>query len=168
MCQDNIIVSNHLQAQITDFGVSQILDVKGFTTCSEINVRFTAPELIPMDQEPYTSPVRLTRQSDIFSLGILLLQVCSDIYGPLLNNIISCLKLFHGPDSNRQRGLPYNHVPFTPSHDVGLARRIREGERPHYEDKYNYMDDQHWAVICACWTDNPGKRPTIMEVKEAL
>lgn len=43
------------------------------------NVRFTAPEMIP-DADPNEMPdqvaIRPTFKSDIFSLGILLLQVC--------------------------------------------------------------------------------------------
>ena len=70
--QDNILISDREEAQITDFGLAQILDVTGFTTLIERNARFTAPELLSLVDDSS----RPTRQSDVFSLGILLLQVC--------------------------------------------------------------------------------------------
>jgi len=72
--QDNIIISDRHEAQITDFGLSRILDVKGYTTMTMRNVRHAAPELRPnADVDMLT--VRPTTQSDIYSLGILFLQV---------------------------------------------------------------------------------------------
>ena len=61
-------------AQLTDFGIACILDVKGFTTMNQRNVRYTPPELMPLE-EIEDEVVRPTQQSDIYSLGILFLQV---------------------------------------------------------------------------------------------
>jgi len=150
-----VIISDQLKAQITDFGISRILDVDGFTTItrSPRNVRFTAPELMLLDEGNPEAPmpaVRPTPKSDIFGLGILLLQ------------------LFHAtPDSNIQRGLPYNHVRSTAVFDLGLMLRVRSGDRPQRK-RYNHMEDQHWEIICRCWAGNPDDRPSITEVQEAL
>jgi len=149
---DNIIISDRLEAQITDFGISQIVGVQGFTTDNPRNIRFTAPELMPTHaghDGAGVSSVRPTRQSDIFSLGILLLQ------------------LFHGPDQSKQRALPYNHVRFVSYYDVRLVTRIHNGERSKRE-RYNYMEDQHWELLCWCWAGTPAARPTIEQVEEAL
>jgi len=73
--QDNILVSDDGVAQINDFGMSQILDVQGFSTEILRNIRFNAPELMPITGEP--CDIRPTFESDIFSLGILFLQVFS-------------------------------------------------------------------------------------------
>jgi hypothetical protein len=57
---------------------------------TEVNARFTAPELMPIDEGALD--VRPTRESDIFSLGILLLQVCSCVYiliDRLTNGVVS-------------------------------------------------------------------------------
>jgi len=142
---DNVIVSDQQQAQLTDFGISRILDVKGFTTANRGNIRWTAPELMPPDD----SDVRPTPESDIFSLGMLLLQ------------------LFHAPDPDKQRRLPYNHVRFVPHFDNALVKRIREGDRPQ-RDRYNFMEDQHWAIICKCWAGEPKSRPSITVVHGSL
>ena len=62
-------------AQLNDFGLSQMLDVQGFTTKVIRGIRFNAPELMPIDE--VLSDIRPTFQSDIFSLAMLLLQVRS-------------------------------------------------------------------------------------------
>jgi len=111
----------------------------------ERNARFTAPELMSLDD----SVTRPTRQSDIFSLGILLLQ------------------LFHGPDRDRQRRLPYNHVRYRTGYEIGLMRSVRAGDRPRRE-QYNHIEDQHWTLISWCWDPNPGMRPAIVHVRNAL
>ena len=71
--QDNVLLSDQGVAQINDFGMSAILDTSGFTTKILRNVRFNAPELMPISEE--ASNVLPTFKSDIFSLGILFLQV---------------------------------------------------------------------------------------------
>ena len=74
--QNNILVSEHGVAQITDFGIARILGVRGYTTTvASRNVRYAAPELLPIDTETDIEDARPTTRSDIFSLGILFLQV---------------------------------------------------------------------------------------------
>lgn len=60
-------------AQINDFGVSQIIGIKGFTTKILGNIRHNAPELMPIEEVKYA--IKPTTQTDIFSFGILLLLV---------------------------------------------------------------------------------------------
>jgi len=142
---DNILISDREEAQITDFGLAQILDVTGFTTLIERNARFTAPELLSLVDDSS----RPTRQSDVFSLGILLLQ------------------LFHGPDQNKQRGMPYNHIPYRNGYEIGLIKSICKGKRPR-QRFYNYIEDKHWNLICWCWYHDPNMRPTVAQVRRAL
>jgi hypothetical protein len=57
------------------------VNVSGFTTRIERNARYTAPELMPIlddvesEMDEATPIVRPTFASDVFSFGILLLQV---------------------------------------------------------------------------------------------
>jgi len=71
-------MSNDGTAQLNDFGNSHIIGGQGFDNTSVSymgqNIRFTAPELVPVDEQAYD--VAPTFQSDIFSLAMLLLQVC--------------------------------------------------------------------------------------------
>ncbi|KZP25898.1 kinase-like protein [Athelia psychrophila] len=73
--RDNVFISDSGQALIADFGLSSITKgFTGFTTVVQWNARFHAPELFQMDMNAYDMP-RPTTQSDVFSLGLLLLQV---------------------------------------------------------------------------------------------
>jgi serine/threonine protein kinase len=74
--QDNVNITDQGQAQISDFGIARILDVESFMKMTQSNIRYTAPELVPADLNVDPVDVRPTFQSDIFSLGMLLLQVC--------------------------------------------------------------------------------------------
>jgi len=144
----NVIVSDQGQAQISDFGIAQILDSSRFMTMTQSNIRFTAPELIPIT-EVNPSDGLPTRESDIFSLGMLFLQ------------------LFHGQDTETfkglSKGLPYNHILY----DIGLVKHIHKGERP-LRKRYHDIEDKHWNLISSCWDGEPSKRPTIAEVRRAL
>lgn len=67
-------MSHEGEVQITDFGLSSIpSEIQGFNTVGQWNVRYHAPELLSVTEpEVYAGP---TYASDIFSLGMLLLQV---------------------------------------------------------------------------------------------
>jgi serine/threonine protein kinase len=84
--QDNILVSDQGVAQITDFGIARILGVEGYTTMIR-NVRYAAPELRPLGDIDLEQ-VRPTTASDIFSFGILLLQVRPYKLRPLVDQIL--------------------------------------------------------------------------------
>jgi len=146
---DNVVVTDSGVAQLNDFGMSQLLDIQGFTTKVMRNIRFSAPELMPITEA--ASDVHPTFQSDIFGLAMLLLQ------------------LFHGPDRDLQSRLPYNHIRHRNGNDYDfrLVRRIHEGERP-MRNRYHTMYDQHWALLCLCWAGDPAARPDISYVVKAL
>jgi len=146
---DNVLVTDSGVAQLNDFGISRMLDVQGFTTKVMHSIRFTAPELMSITEEE--SDTKPTFQSDIFSLGMLFLQI------------------FHGPDKDFQSGLPYNHVRFRQGikHDFRLVRRIHEGERP-VRHRYTPMYDQQWDLLCLCWHWDPAARPNITTIVNAL
>lgn len=146
---DNVLISDEGLAQLTDFGIARILGVQGYTTYTCRNVRYAAPELRPISDVDIRE-VGPTTESDIYSLGILYLQ------------------LFHGPDKNEKRGRPYNHVPYSSATgDYSLLLRIHNGERP-IRERYNYIQDPHWLLMQRCWANNPWDRPRISEVLRAL
>ncbi|KAF7983450.1 hypothetical protein HWV62_12920 [Athelia sp. TMB] len=145
---ENIMISDHGSAQIVDFGVSVIPNVAGFTTIVNWNARHSAPELLPITE---VQPQKPTRESDIFSLGILFLQ------------------LFDG----RWDCLPYNHHPLNnprDPHDISLIRAIHRGDRPRreaYGFHYQGQGDR-WRLIEACWAADPRNRPTVGQVRHRL
>lgn len=146
---ENVLVSELGVAQINDFGMSRILETKGFTTTILRNIRFNAPELMPITED--ACEILPTYESDIFSLGILFLQ------------------LFNGYEEDLQKSLPYNHVRHRngTAYDLGLLRRIHKGERP-IRERYAPMSDNHWNLISMCWQGPPSSRPDIDWVVNAL
>lgn len=113
---------------------------------------------------------RPTFQSDIFSLAMLLLQVCPSFRRFRVNAHYKChSQLFHAPSRDFQSGLPYNHIRFQQGggRSIRLIRLIHAGERP-IRERYNPISDQHWALIEACWRGNPDERPDITYVLNAL
>ena len=132
------------------------------------NARTTAPELMPTTETQLLLDCRPTFQSDIFSLAMLLLQVCPSFRRFRVNAHYKChSQLFHAPDRDAQNGLPYNHIRFNRGDYFRLAHLIHMGERPKRE-RYHPISDQHWALIEACWRANPDKRPHITYVLNAL
>ena len=156
---------------INDFGISRIIGVQGFSTILLLDIRYNAPELVPLHDVP-NQVITPTTQSDIFSFGILLLQVsfCSSMFS-LSRMFISFLQLCHGPDNDTQRGLPYNHIRLTTTgsihRDMKLLRLVHAGERPKRERYLNISDD-YWGIMQWCWNGDAAIRPTIMQVMTYL
>ncbi|KAF7983620.1 hypothetical protein HWV62_20544 [Athelia sp. TMB] len=150
--RDNILISDSGAAQLNDFGASRILDVQGFTTKVMRNMRYTAPELLPMaeiqeDPQP-------TTQSDIFSLAMLLLVLFN-----------------HRHNIELQSSIPYNHVRLVNdngSNETKLLRRIHAGERPIRERYPTINDGGIWETIQICWQPFPSQRPRISQVVPLL
>ncbi|KAF7974085.1 hypothetical protein HWV62_13387 [Athelia sp. TMB] len=145
---DNILITDSGVAQLNDFGTSRILDVQGFTTKAMRNMRYTAPELLLLE-ESLQDP-RPTTESDIFSLAMLLL---------VLFNYRTNLEM--------QASLPYNHfrlVNDNGSHEIKLLRRIHASERPIRERYPTLEDDSIWRIITTCWHPHPMQRPHISQV----
>ncbi|KZP25896.1 kinase-like protein [Athelia psychrophila] len=149
---DNVLISDNGAAQLNDFGTSQILDVQGFTTKTMRNMRYTAPELLPI-AETLIDP-RPTMQSDIFSLGMLFLVFFN-----------------HRPNIELQSSIPYNHIRLVNDNgasEVKLLKRIHAGERP-MRDRYPGIEgDGIWNTITACWQGHLMQRPNINQVVQML
>lgn len=119
-----MVVSDQLKAQITDFGIAQIVDVRGFTTVTERNIRYTAPELMPeasdkLDSEASVTTIPPTKRSDIFSLGILFLQVCGSTQfssnGLDLMTILTCYSSSIGSEMKADSDRKECHIITLPS-----------------------------------------------------
>ncbi|KAF7973154.1 hypothetical protein HWV62_15933 [Athelia sp. TMB] len=138
----NVAISNTGRAQVADFGVASVPGIQG---SSSRNVRHSAPELLPLNASVWGEP---TKESDIFSLGILFLQ------------LFNC----------QADTLPYNHVPLTQDdlNDNQLRRRIHEQEDRPRRERYSPVSDYRWALLEKCWDSNPASRPNIAQVRKRL
>ncbi|KAF7983542.1 hypothetical protein HWV62_21110 [Athelia sp. TMB] len=170
LLQSNILISDSGAAQLNNFGTSRILDVPSFTMKTMRNMRYTAPELLLLDEAPQDP--RPTTQSDIFSLAMLLLVVsglpnlsCGNFYSPKM-------QLFnHRPNMEMQASLPYNHIRLVNDnggHEIKLLRRIHAGERPIRERYLTIEDDRIWSILTMCWQPHPMQRPQISQVVSML
>lgn len=85
----------------------------------------------------------LTKESDIWSLGMLVLEA------------------FTGR-------LPYAHL-LT---DIDVATAILRGERPRKPitvDVVNYgFDDELWKLLSECWDRSPGRRPKLSRIVSVM
>ncbi|KAF7328114.1 putative Pto-like serine/threonine kinase [Mycena venus] len=74
---ENVLIDNNIP-RISDFGISQLLDTSGCTTASVGTQAYIAPELwrrLSKRETPITG-AWTTKESDIFSFGIMALEVC--------------------------------------------------------------------------------------------
>jgi serine/threonine protein kinase len=69
-------------AQIIDFGLAQVVGMRGFTTALSRNARYTAPELMPITEVESQSLIRPTFETDVFSFAMVLLEVCFTVSSP--------------------------------------------------------------------------------------
>ncbi|RDB21847.1 Serine/threonine-protein kinase STY17 [Hypsizygus marmoreus] len=143
---DNVRVSASGVAQIIDFGMSRIHEIKGFTTGWSPNPRYMAPELLTSEDQR----VRTTFRSDMYSFAMLMLQV------------------LHGRDP-MQNGMdnswPFNDV--LPNALYLLCTGVPKGRRPR-QDRYRNITPAQWELLEGCWRKDPAERPSIKVVLEAL
>lgn len=67
----NILMNDRLEASLTDFGISRILEMSGFTTKTmSVTWRYAAPELLD-NEEP-----RVTAATDVWAFAMTVLEVC--------------------------------------------------------------------------------------------
>ncbi|EJD06837.1 kinase-like protein, partial [Fomitiporia mediterranea MF3/22] len=73
--QQNVLIGSNCQPLLSDFGLSRICETKGFTTRTFNNsIRWTAAELVRSSVHDDTL-VRATTASDVWSFGMLILEV---------------------------------------------------------------------------------------------
>jgi serine/threonine protein kinase len=80
--QENILVNDDLEATLTDFGISRILQISGFTMTTTAGTwRFMAPELLEAEDEPIT---QVTASTDVwaFSMIVLEMRTLVDAFNP--------------------------------------------------------------------------------------
>ncbi|KAJ6486695.1 hypothetical protein C8R45DRAFT_995563 [Mycena sanguinolenta] len=137
----NVLVDKRGAPCICDFGISKIVNHRGFTTFTNGTTPYMAPELffiIDAKSQDSASP-STTKQSDVYSFALLALEILT---------------------SAPPKGRPKRPI---------LTVKTLEALRPKRAD-YNFSDvpNEMWSVLDRCWAFVPQWRPTISEVLDSL
>ncbi|TEB37673.1 kinase-like protein [Coprinellus micaceus] len=141
MKASNILVNDDGHACLADFGLSRILEVRGFTTKSSGGTcRWMAYELVvpPEDEEDnddYVPP--LTRETDVWAFGMTILQV-------VLTGSV-----------------PYHNLIMDPAVIFAIIRRNLPERPPN-------LPNVVWRLLERCWDFSPTNRPSMRAVQFAL
>ncbi|KAJ7779057.1 kinase-like domain-containing protein [Mycena metata] len=135
----NVLVNKRGVPCICDFGISKILNRRGYTTLSLGTVPYMAPELFFVrDHTDGGSPIT-TKQSDVYSFALLALEI-----------------LTAEPLKRRPR-------------QAIVTVEDLQSIRPKREDyDLSKVSVNYWAVLNRCWTSKPQLRPSIGEVLSSL
>ncbi|KZT22026.1 kinase-like protein [Neolentinus lepideus HHB14362 ss-1] len=134
----NILVDDNWHVQLSDFGLTDIIESTQRSSSRGGSVRWMAPELI--NPRAFLDEVfRRTTASDIYSFGC----VCLELY---------------------TLQIPFSYI----AHDTTVLLEVINGVRPSIPSVHDChgrsMSPEMWDLITGCWVDEPGKRPTIQEV----
>ena len=137
--------------RITDFGVTVIarnphslrstLDEDGHTA------RWCAPEIL-------TSGQAASKESDLFSFGMVIVEVGDDQSIPCQPSY-PLMKVFTGK------------APFVGSTTPVVIASIMNGKRPERPNHASFTDDL-WELTQQCWETAPSDRPNAEQVLEVL
>ncbi|KAJ7733288.1 kinase-like domain-containing protein [Mycena metata] len=135
----NVFVDEDSIPRIADFGISKIVNRRGYTTWSIGTPSYMAPELFHVltptaEKEVYP---RTTKSSDVYSFNLLALEISI---------------------SKPPRGRPSR--PF-------LTVEQLSGLRPQRMD-YSTVPDETWSILDRGWELEPNDRPTISELRLQL
>jgi len=138
----NVLVDKRGVPRISDFGISKILNRRGFTTPNVGTLPYMAPELFwivnsDAHQERYPST---TKSSDVYSFGLLALEILTS-------------------EAPKRR-------PTRPFATKEMFAELRP-KRTDYENAFR-VSDNTWAVLDKCWAFTPEVRPDISDVRQQL
>lgn len=141
---DNVLLDEHEQAHLTDFGLAVFAQETSEQQGSRRggNNRWMAPEqLAPGLFNTGSESTRPTPASDIYSFGCLIIELFT------------------------------NQAPF--EGQIGpwqVSQKVVEGERPKRPQFHGgqLMSDALWAIVSRCWEHEPSSRPRAGELVSAV
>ncbi|KAJ6562444.1 kinase-like domain-containing protein [Mycena capillaripes] len=149
----NVLVDKHGRACICDFGISRIVNFRGFTTSSVGTPPYMAPELFLVFGEIGNlnfEPRSTTMSSDVYSFALLILEVQFWLW--IFTKLIE--KQILTTD-------PLKHRPTQPI----LTAKAHGSLRPRRCDyDLDLVSSDFWDLLDSCWEPDPDLRPTIQGV----
>ncbi|KAJ7888281.1 kinase-like domain-containing protein [Mycena leptocephala] len=136
----NVLMDEAGIPYICDFGISKIINRRGFTTASVGTLPYMAPELfIAFDLKEQDIYRSTTKSSDVYSFALLVLETLT---------------------SEAPKGRPFR--PFMAAKDI-------QGLRPKRVDyDHEVITDEIWSILDRCWAFEPCVRPAISDVLREL
>ncbi|KAG8795455.1 hypothetical protein FRC12_014272 [Ceratobasidium sp. 428] len=136
----NVLLSDNDDAQIADFGnavlASNTLAFTRSTTRFAVSLRWAAPELLQ-------AKTSYSRQADVYSLGMTILEVIS-------------------------RQLPYADI----SSELGVMTAILQQQYPKRPEdtipRYSEQGDTLWSLLTGCWSWDPNDRPEAASIVKII
>lgn len=148
--QNNILIDDEGNASLTDFGLARTLQVTGLTTPALVSgtLRYQAPELIPqMVGEEDINP-RLTKETDVWSFSMTVIEVRLSLsQSRVVGLIIDCWQVLTGSK-------PFPHI----KSDMTVFLRVVKGLRPD-RNRCKQIHNDIWDMLERCWNKEPSQRP---------
>ncbi|TFK18592.1 kinase-like protein [Coprinopsis marcescibilis] len=146
----NIRVKTNGIIVITDFGLSRFDgQPPSCSTVHGLNPRYVAPEVLELADEMF----RPTKSSDIYSLGMIILQTFSVRYSSVANTN-------DAGNTARDLSLPFNQFPPR-TLSASLFYHLLSGNTPRLDDYEDVRDNIPLRIVLErCWTKE-SDRPSI-------
>ncbi|EIW81664.1 kinase-like protein [Coniophora puteana RWD-64-598 SS2] len=140
----NVLIDDKGQPRLTDFGLSVLVDIPGFTTVTNRGTyKYMAVELFGDGPGgPGTVPKK-TKESDIWAFGILSLEILSN------------LEPYVAPSGQSLK-------------DAVVITNVPKGHRPDHDRFRQYVDDDLWAMCKSCLRTDPRNRFTAEDISRNL
>ncbi|KAJ7737339.1 TKL/TKL-ccin protein kinase [Mycena metata] len=135
----NVLVNARGRAVICDFGLSKIIDERGFTSSCAGTLAYMAPELFTIIDHTTQVASRTTKATDVYSFGLLGLEIYSS-----------------QPPQRRPRR------PFI------LQEVLAEMQPQREEVPADIVPPRIWDLLERCWALDPELRPSMTRVVESL
>ena len=150
--QSNVLVGADGSARLSDFSPFLIRTAIASNSHHNSGTRYSAPELFSTeDQKP-------TGKSDIYSLSMIIVEVC----------------VFRAHWSSRPDGpslqLATGQTPFFGSSDSNVIDMVLRGERPQKPRRFNApgITAEVWNIAEQCWRKRAMDRPKVKNVLQDL
>jgi serine/threonine protein kinase len=162
--QANILISADHHALLADFGLMNVVSDSGASYAdSSASVggtdRWMSPELL-YPEHFNLSHVKPTVASDVYALGMVILEVAFSFQNKIPEYLTSRLKVLTGA---------HPFVEITRSHSINI-HVVMHGKRPVRPANSANMgiSDAMWQLLQSCWTADSAKRPGVKVVRKFL